>query len=131
MDIFTAKPERVLGNLALASLVAGAPVGLVLSLLGGFLYAKEETPHAWIAGVAEGLLLGPTLVMIGGLAFIAPLLLALRHFGLGGPFFVYAASVAVSLVALADGFNAGLVCLALSLTASYVFSLHAYANSQA
>lgn len=126
MDIFTAPPERIFGNVALASLVAGIPAGIVLSLLGAIASPGNLSPMEWLSATGEGLLLGPTFTFIGGSIFIVPTLYTLRYIDYAGPFFVYAISVIISLVMMSDGIRAGLATLLLSLPASYVFCRQAY-----
>jgi hypothetical protein len=128
MDIFTARPERIIGNVALASLVAGIPVGIVLALLGA-LQSPDLSAIQWLAGLGSGALLGPVLIFIAGFMLIAPLLHGLRRFGYGGPLFVYAMAAIFSLTVMASDLRSGIVSLVLSIPAAWIFCRHAYVDA--
>jgi hypothetical protein len=127
MSIFTARPERIIGNIALASLVAGIPAGIILALLGG-LQSRDLSAMQWLGGIGGGALLGPVLVFIAGCLLIAPLLHGLRNFGYGGPVFVYAIAIISSLAAMASDLRAGIASLVLSIPAAWVFCRRAYTD---
>src|SRR6185369_6921813 len=103
MTIFTARPQRILGNVALASLIAGAPIGILMTIVAGvFIQHTNHSVLEWIKELGNGLLLGPFFIFIAGLILIVPALSVLRYFGYGGPFFVYAIGMMFGLVALHD-----------------------------
>lgn len=128
MDQFTARPHHIIGNIALASLIAGAPVGAVFAALGGNMQPGAHTPWEWMHGVGSGALQGICFDFVAGILIIAPALAVLRRFGYGGPIFVYAISVVLGLTALADNLRFGLVVLAFAVTASTVFCARAYTD---
>jgi hypothetical protein len=128
MDIFTARPKKIIGNVALASLLAGPPVGVALSVLGGLLQPTEHSMLEWAKSIGSGLLVGPFVIFIGGLVVVAPLLSLLRYFGYGGPMAVYAIATLFGLWAISDDLRFGLVVLVFSLPASYVFCRHSYSE---
>ena len=130
MKIFTAPPQRIVGNIALASLVAGGPLGILLTVIAGLvLQSEDESMIAWAKELATGLLLGPFFILIAGLVLVAPALSVLRYFGYGGPFFVYLISIVFSLYALNDSLRFGGVVLLFSMAASYVFCRYAYPDT--
>ncbi|MBB1061370.1 hypothetical protein [Marilutibacter spongiae] len=126
MEGFTARPERIIGNIALASLLAGLPVGLMFSLWAG-MQAWARTPlPVWLREVGGGALMCAAVTFLAGLVLVAPSLWLLRRFGLGGPFFVHAVAVLASLAMMADQPRMGLAALALAVPASLVFCRYAY-----
>lgn len=127
MNIFTAPPQNILGNVALASLLAGMPSGAVMSLIAGiFLPSGTGSWLDWAQQIAIGMLLGPFFVFLGGLVLLAPTLSVFRCLGYGGPFFVYAISAIASLLAAGEGARFGVAVAVFSLSASYVFCRRAY-----
>lgn len=128
MSIFTSRPERIVGNIALASLVAGIPAGLVLSLLGA-LQSRNLSAIQWLGGLGSGALLGPALIFIAGFVLIAPVLHGLRSLGYGGPAFVYAMAAIFSLTAMASDLRSGIASLILSIPAAWIFCRHAYVDA--
>ncbi|MDQ3039807.1 MAG: hypothetical protein M3R16_08430 [Pseudomonadota bacterium] len=126
MELFTARPQRIVGTIALASLVAGVPIGLGASILGMVMYSTDHSAMEVVKSLAQALLVGPFLVFICGLIFIAPALSALRYFGYGGPFFVYAISMAIGLVFLKENLLSGLMVIVMGLAASFIFCRYAY-----
>ncbi len=126
MELFTRTPERILGNIAVASVLGGVPMGLALATLAALTLPGNDTMPEFLIHIGKGALLGPILILMCGLCVIAPLMTLLRYLGYGGPFFVYAISLAVALLLFRDGWRAGLVALALGMAASYVFCRFAY-----
>jgi hypothetical protein len=130
MTIFTGRPQKILGNVAVASLVAGAPIGLIATTLAGiFIQPKNHTVLEWLTELGKGLLLGPFFIFIAGIVLVLPILTVLRRFNYGGPFFVYAISVAFSLAALHDNLAFGAMVMIFSMSASYVFCRGAYSDA--
>ncbi|WP_386066085.1 hypothetical protein ACFJIW_16265 [Tahibacter sp. UC22_41] len=127
MDILTARPERLLGNVALASLMAGLPVGLIFAI-AGLATQPLLSSATWSAGFGS-LLLAPVLVFIAGLILL-PVLYALRKVGYAGPLSVYVLSTLFSLVLMSNDMRAGLLGLVLSLPASFVFCRYAYRSGE-
>ncbi|GMV29127.1 MAG: hypothetical protein AMXMBFR59_12520 [Rhodanobacteraceae bacterium] len=125
MEMLTARPDNLLGNVALASLVAGVPVGLVFAAVGLATHPLGDS-GTWSASLGS-VLLAPALVLLAGLALL-PVLYALGKVGYAGPAVVYALSILFSLVLTASDVRAGLVGFALSLPASFVFCRLAYAQ---
>jgi len=129
MDIFTARPQRILGNVALASLLAGVPAGAVMTLVGGLSRSFGTASWLeWAEQIGIGMLLGPFFVFLGGICLMAPTLTVFRFFGCGGPFFVYAISATASLLAMGEGAQFGAGVAVFSLSASVVFCRYAYAH---
>ncbi len=129
MDIFTARPQRILGNVALASLLAGVPAGAVMTVIGGLsLPSNTASWLEWAQEIGIGMLLGPFFVLLGGLFLLAPTLSVFRFFGCGGPFFVYAISATATLLAMGEGARFGVGVAVFSLSASFVFCRWAYAD---
>lgn len=128
MDTFSARPERIIGNVALASLAAGIPLGLLLSAIGAFRHPSGLFGVALAKSIALGALVAPVCIFVCGLIVITPALALLRHFGFGGPFFVYAISITLAAPFFANGLLPGLAVLALALAASYAFCRSAYAS---
>ncbi|WP_094711514.1 hypothetical protein [Hahella sp. CCB-MM4] len=126
MKSLTARPEKIIGNIALASLLAGPPIGVALSLLGGLLQPSGLSVLDWIEVIVSGLFAGPFILFIAGLVVLAPTLGVLRHFGYGGPTFVYAITTLFSFFSMSSDLRLGLVSLAFSLPASYVFCKYSY-----
>lgn len=124
MDLLTARPEKLFGNVALASLVAGVPVGLVFAAVGLATHPPADSA-TWSASLGS-VLLAPVLVFLAGLVLL-PILYALRRFGCAGPAVVYALSILFSLALMGGDARAGLVGFALTLPASFVFCRCAYA----
>jgi hypothetical protein len=129
MIFFTARPLKIIGPIAISSLLAGAPIGVALSLLGGFLETANYSFVYWISKLGVGLLVGPFFVFAAGMILVAPALTVLRHFGLGGPFFVYAICACFSAVCLYDDVRLGILASALSLPSSLVFCRLSYSKS--
>lgn len=127
MDILTARPERLFGNVALASLMAGLPAGLVFAI-AGLVTQPLLSSATWIASFGS-VLLAPVLVFIAGLVLL-PVLYALRKAGYAGPLSVYALSTLLSLVLMSSDVRAGLLGLVLSLPASFVFCRYAYRSDE-
>jgi len=128
MDTFSARPERIIGNVALASLLAGIPLGLLISSIAAFLHPSHLSAMELVKGIALGAVVGPVYIFLCGLFVIAPALALLRHFGFGGPFFVYAISIALAVPFFANGLLPGLAVVALALSASYAFCRFAYSG---
>lgn len=128
MEDITARPERIIGNVAVTSLLAGPPIGVALSVLGGLLEPSEHSALEWAKNIGSGLFLGPFVLVIGGLVVLAPILSVLRYFGCGGPASVYAISLLFSLFAMSSDPRFGLGVLVFSLPASYVFCKHSYSD---
>lgn len=124
MDLLTARPEKLFGNVALASLVAGVPVGLVFAAVGLATHPLADSA-TWSASLGS-VLLAPVLAFLAGLVLL-PILYALRRFGFAGPAVVYGLSVLFSLTLMGSDVRAGLVAFALALPASFVFCRFAYA----
>jgi hypothetical protein len=78
-----------------------------------------------VENIALGAMVGSFYVFVCGI-IIAPLLAVLRRFGYGGPFFVYAASIATVLPFFSNGFLPGLAVLVMASAASYAFCRFAY-----
>jgi len=130
MTIFTNHPQKILGNVAVASLVAGAPIGMLATIVAGvLLHPKNHSVLEWIKDLGAGLLLGPFFVFLAGIILVAPIIALLRRFGYGGPFFVYAIGVLFSLAALRDNFAFGAIVIVFALGASYVFCRGAYSDA--
>jgi hypothetical protein len=127
MDILTARPEKLFGNVALASVMAGLPIGLVFAI-AGLVTQPLLLPATWTAGLGS-VVLAPVFVFIAGMVLL-PVLYALRRAGYAGPFFVYALSTLFSLVLMSSDLRAGLLGFALSLPASFVFCRYAYTPGQ-
>lgn len=129
MDIFTARPNRILGNVALASLLAGVPAGAAMTVIGGLSSASITASWLeWAEQIGIGMLLGPFFVFVGGIFLMAPTLIVFRFFGCGGPFFVFATSATASLLAMGEGARFGVGVAVFSLSASIVFCRRAYAD---
>lgn len=128
MDTFSARPERIIGNVALASLAAGIPLGLLISAIEAFRHPSGPFGVALVESIALGALVAPVCIFLCGLIVIMPALALLRRFDLGGPFFVYAISIALAVPFFANGPLPGLATLALALGASYAFCRSAYAS---
>ena len=128
MERFTAHPERIIGNVALASLLAGPPIGVLLSILAGLLEPCQHSVLEWAKNIGGGLLIGPFVLLIGGLVVLAPILSVLRYFGYGGPAFVYIINLLFGLFAMSGDPRFGLVVLIFSLPASYVFCKYSYSS---
>lgn len=128
MDTFSARPERIIGNVALASLAAGIPLGLLISAIEAFRHPSGPFGVALVESIALGALVAPVCIFLCGLIVITPALALLRRFDLGGPFFVYAISIALAVPFFANGLLPGLAALVLALAASYVFCRSAYAS---
>lgn len=128
MNTFSARPEKITGNVALASLIAGIPLGLLISAIGAFRHASGLFGVALVESIALGALIAPVGLFLCGLIVITPVLTLLRRFGFGGPFFVYAISITLAVPFFANGLLPGLAALALALTASYAFCRSAYAG---
>jgi hypothetical protein len=127
MDIFTARPRRILGNVALASLLAGVPAGVVMTVVGGLTSASGTASWLdWAQEIGIGMMLGPFFVFVGGVFLLAPTLSVFRYLGCAGPFFVYAISATASLFAMGEGAQFGVGVAVFSLSASYVFCRWAY-----
>ena len=129
MSIFTDRPQKILGNIAVTSLVAGVPLGVFSTILAGVvLHSNNRSVVEWAKELGLGLLQGPFFVFIAGLILIAPILTVLRRFDYGGPFFVYAISVIFSLVLLHDNLAFGAMSMVFALFSSYVFCRYAYSG---
>jgi len=129
METFSARPANIIGNVALASLLAGAPLGLLISAVAAMLLRQQYFGFELFKNIALGALAGPFYVFVCGIVFIAPPLFLLRRLGYGGPFFVYAISIAIGLPFLSNGLMAGLSVLALAAAASYAFCRLAYTDA--
>ncbi len=123
MDLLTARPEKLFGSVAFASVAASVPVGLLFALYGLATH-PFASPDTWKASLGS-VLLAPVLIFVAGVLLL-PILFLLRRVGYAGPFCVYALSSLCSVVVLGSDAGAGLLSLALSLPASYVLCRHAY-----
>ena len=126
MESITARPDRIIGNVAVASLLAGPPIGVAMSVLGCLLDPSEHSALEWIKNIGGGLFIGPFVLAVGGLVVLAPILSILRYFDCGGPPAVYAITLLFSLFAMSSGPLFGLAVLIFSLPASYVFCRYSY-----
>ena len=128
MDTFSARPEKIIGNVALASLLAGLPLGLLISAVAAIRYQAQYAGIEIVKNIALGAVVAPVFIFVFGLVVIAPLLTLLRHFGYGGPFFVYAISIGLAVPFLSNGVLSGLAAISMALAASYVFCRFAYSD---
>jgi hypothetical protein len=128
MDTFSARPENIIGNVALASLLAGMPLGLLLSAVAAIFYQDQYSGIEIVKNIALGAIVGPVYVFVCGLVIVAPLLALLRLLGYGGPFFVYAISIAIGVPFLSNGVLSGLAVISMAVAASYVFCRFAYSG---
>ena len=128
MDTFSARPEKIIGNVALASLLAGLPLGLLISAVAAIRYQAQYAGIEIVKNIALGAVVAPVFIFVFGLVVIAPLLTLLRHLGYGGPFFVYAISIGLAVPFLSNGVLSGLAAISMALAASYVFCRFAYSD---
>ncbi|MEO7324596.1 MAG: hypothetical protein ABIW82_07185 [Dokdonella sp.] len=129
MEIFTARPQRIVGNIAVASLIAGVPMGVALAILG---IVSEPAGHSLIEtlkGICSGALLCPAVLFVVGMIVVAPIVAGLRHVGYAGPFSIYSISLVFGLIAIADDVRFGTIALVVSLVASHVFCRYAYRDA--
>lgn len=126
MDIFSERPSRIFSSVALASLIAGLPLSLIISIFAATMASAPVTLEL-IKELLESAFFGVFFVFLCGIVLIAPLLLLLRWLGLGGPFFVYAPSLALGVSFFSNGFQAGAAVTVLALASSFVFCRFAYA----
>jgi len=126
MDAFSARPEKIIGNVALASLLAGLPMGLFISAIAAIFYHQQYSGFELFKNIALGAFAAPFYIFVCGVVVVAPLLALLRLFGCGGPFFVYAIGVSMGLPFLSNGIMSGLAVIAIALAASFAFCRFAY-----
>jgi hypothetical protein len=129
METITARPHRIVGNIALASLIAGVPIGIVLSILGAVLEPAGHSVIEKLEGIGSGALLCAAVVFVVGLIVVAPIVAGLRYLGYAGPFSVYAISAVFGLVCMSGNVRFGLAALVTGLAASHVFNRYAYADA--
>ena len=129
MEMITASPQRIVGNIALASVMAGVPIGIVLSILGIVLEPAGHSVIEKLEGIGSGALLCAAVVFVVGLVVVAPIIAGLRHLGCAGPFSVYAISAVFGLVCMSTDVRFGLVALVTGLAVSHVFNRYAYADA--
>ncbi|MEO7757566.1 MAG: hypothetical protein ABIS07_13380 [Dokdonella sp.] len=118
-----------MGNIAVASLMAGVPIGAALAILG---IVSEPAGHSLIEtlkGIGSGALLCPAVLFIVGMIVVAPIVAGLRHVGYAGPFSVYSVSVLFGLIAMADDVRFGTIAMVVGLVASHVFCRYAYRDA--
>ncbi|NZA27019.1 hypothetical protein H0E84_11580 [Luteimonas sp. SJ-92] len=126
MHMLSAHPERIIGNIALASLMVGVPVGVGLSMVGGLMQPGGASWLDWLKGAAAGAALGPTAIFVAGMLLVAPVLALLRPLGYAGPLTVYVIASLFGTLALRDDLRLGAVVLAFALPAAFVFCRYAY-----
>lgn len=125
MDLLTARPEHLFVNVLRASLMTGAPVGLVFAAYGLATH-PIAAPDTWTASLGS-VLLAPVFILIAGVVLL-PILYLLRRVGYAGPVTVYALSTIFSVVLLSSDVRAGLLGFVLALPASFVFCRYAYGS---
>ena len=125
---WTTTPWTLIGNVALASLLAGLPLGLLISAVAAIRYQAQYAGIEIVKNIALGAVVAPVFIFVFGLVVIAPLLTLLRHLGYGGPFFVYAISIGLAVPFLSNGVLSGLAAISMALAASYVFCRFAYSD---
>lgn len=123
MEMLTARPENMFGNVALASVVAGIPVGLLFAVIGLATHPIAAL-DTWKASLGS-VLLAPVFILVAGLIML-PVLYGLRRLGYAGPLVVWALSGLFSIVLMSSDVRAGLLGLMLAMPASYVFCRYAY-----
>ncbi|MFP7723641.1 hypothetical protein [Lysobacter sp. A3-1-A15] len=123
-----AKPERIIGNVAVASLLGGVPAGAVLATMGVAVHATPPSALDGLQAVAQSALLGPVVSFVFGALYLAPALALLRRTGFAGPL-VAVVLTAVPVAALAqDSPRAGLIGVGLAVPVLLVFCRLAYGN---
>jgi hypothetical protein len=130
MDWLTEEPERILGNVALASLLAGGPAGALLGGLGGLLGASPASAADWVGGVGSGALFGVFIAFLFGACYILPALFVLRRVGFAGPASVVLLALLPVLVLLAEDARMGLVSLGIAVPVTLVFCRLAYRSNE-
>lgn len=127
MEAFAAPPEKIVGDFAFASLIAGVPIGVVLSIPG---VLSEPWSHSTIEALEEtgsGALLFRAGLFIVGMIVVATIVAGRRHIGYAGPFSVYSISRVFALIATSDDRRFGTGALVIELAASHLSCR--YANS--
>lgn len=130
MDWFREEPDRILGNVAVASLLAGGPAGAMVGVLGGLLQARTVSAGDWIGGIGSGAVFGVFLAFLFGACYIAPALVVLRRFGFAGPAFVALLASLPVLALLADDARIGVASLMIATPVTWVFCRFAYCNDE-
>lgn len=126
MEMFTARPVNILGNIVHSSFLTGVPVGIATGVYAIF-FDKTITGFFEISkGLIETIVLLPVMCFLCGILLIAPALSILRYFGLGGPAFVYGISFFVSCCFFGLSMQGGFYVLGVAMACSYVFCSRAY-----
>jgi hypothetical protein len=126
MELFAARPERIIGNIALSSLYVGLPIGAVTGLVSVIQNSSKISMLDMGKGIFGATIFLPVACFICGLILIAPALWILRHFGLGGPAFVYGISFFIGCSFFGLSLQGGFFVLAVAMACSYVFCKWAY-----
>lgn len=126
MEVFTAKPVNIIGNLALSSLYAGLPIGMATAIYALFFDSTIAGFSQISKGVVETVILLPVMCFICGIILIAPVLSMLRYFGLGGPAFVYGICFLIACSFFELSVQGGLYVMGVAMACSYVFCSRAY-----
>jgi hypothetical protein len=130
MLAITDRPERIFGNVALASLMTGVPIGIMFAI-AYLVSGLEGASFASASKEIAACLLGPTFLifLIGGIGLGLPLWL-LRRIGMAGPAIAFGICAALGL-AFAIGIDRPAVALgviATSIACGVVFCRLTYAS---
>ena len=130
MFSINARPERIFGNVALASLTVGTPIGIAFSIA----YLVSGSEGATLAGASKEIaacVFGPILLLLlaGSVGLGIPLWL-LRRLGFAGPAIAFAFCAATGLVIAADISRPGVALgvIATALIGGAAFCRFAYST---
>jgi hypothetical protein len=126
MELFTARPKRIIGNIALSSLYVGLPTGLITGLVSVIYNSSDISMLDMAKGIFGATIVLPVACFICALLLIAPALWILRRFDLGGPAFVYGISFFIGSSFFGLSLQGGFYVLAVAMACSYVFCKYAY-----
>jgi len=126
MELFAARPERIIGNIALSSLYVGLPVGAITGLVSVMHSSSQISMIDMGKGIFGATVFLPVACFICGLLLIAPVLWILRRFDLGGPAFVYGISFLIGCSFFGLSLKGGFFVLAVAMACSHVFCKWAY-----
>jgi hypothetical protein len=130
MNLLTARPENIIGNIALSSLYAGLPIGTVTAIASVIYELGSLSFLDLTKRVAGTIIFLPAACFMCGLLLIAPALLLLRHFGFGGPALVYGMSFIVGCSFFELSMQGGFYVLTVAMVCSIVFCKRAYQADQ-
>lgn len=121
----------MIGNIAFSSLYAGLPMGIATAVYA-FFFDKNIVGLLEISkSMIEIIILLPVLCFVCGILLLAPLLLILRHFGLGDPAFVYGISFFMACSFFGLSMQGGFYVLVVAMICSYVFCRRTYEGDEA